>query len=77
MDIPYVRLSKYTSSHKYLQISITLNFKNFEINQFKKYISMQVVLNAFYSIGKSFNCDVYLYLLFFILVLTYTDLYVN
>lgn len=58
-DIPYVRLSKYTSSHKYLQIRITLNFKNFEINQFKKGISKWVVPNFFfYSIGESFNCDV-------------------
>lgn len=58
LDIPYVRLSKYTSSHRYLQIRITLNFKNFEINHFKKDISMRVVPNAFYSIGESFNCDV-------------------
>lgn len=58
MDTLNVRLSKYTSSHKYHQIRITLNFKNFEINQFKKDIFMWVVPNAFYSIGESFNCDV-------------------
>lgn len=62
IDTPYVRLSKYTSSHKYLQISmynkLPLCVKDLEINCFKNHLSKLLTEKAFYSVEEFFKCEI-------------------
>lgn len=61
LDIPSTRLSKFLSSHKYLQIKfynkIPLNFRNLDLFKFKIRLTKWLTSKAFYSVAEFLNCD--------------------